>query len=668
MPMRLTRDGQTSSRRLLMWFALTAILPAAALAWFGWSLAKQDRALDADRRRGARDRAAELAASRLQDTLLELETQATALNKSAPPLTIVDPDISVVVFGTQDLHMRGGRPLLYHPVLPRSTRPALASLAQADTLELQGNDLDGAQKLVEPLVSAIDAEIRGEALLRVGRLKRKRGDIAGALAAFDALAALDATMVNGVAAGLLGAQARALALEASPQRRVPHVERLRSDLLNGRWPLSRAQFEFSLQQTRDWLGTNEQARDSEATALAAVAQAIWTEWRRDAGGFSTSGRRTVRADGVSVLVLTRNSADTIALLLAGPRFLERRWRDGALLATRDDGVDLALSDAEGLAVLGDPAAALDRQSVRTASMTRLPWTVHAISREAAGPHALSAPAVLMLGGLGMMTLVVVAGGYLISRAMARELRVARLQSNFVSAVSHEFRTPLTTVRQLSEMLVRGRVSTEAKRQEFYETLLRESERLHRLVESLLNFARLEAGQLKYHFEAVPLKPFMEDLVTEFQGEGASRAVRIVIEGRADVARIKADRELLARVFWNLLDNAVKYSPEGGEISVEIESSSSGVDVRVRDRGMGIPADEQQEIFRRFVRGSASTAASIKGTGIGLAMAREIVRAHGGEIRVESRVGHGSTFTVSLPTDVAEAGAWEPTVAAGAGRR
>lgn len=341
------------------------------------------------------------------------------------------------------------------------------------------------------------------------------------------------------------------------------------------------------------------------------------------------------------------------MLVVAPQFLDEVWRGDLKSVSGSHEIDFALTDAEGRAVLGRPDAPLSNQSVRTASATQLPWTVHAISTaKDVGAPWLSGPGRLMLAAVLVMTVVVLAGGYFINRAIARELAVARLQSDFVAAVSHEFRTPLTTIRQLSEMLVRARVSTDEKRQQFYETLLRESERLHRLVESLLNFARLESGELQYRFESVDPHRFVQDVVAEFQEEVSSLGYHIEFSSQDQVPSIRADRELLARVFWNLLDNAVKYSPDHRTVRVEMAKAGSRLLVRVRDEGLGIPVAEQREIFRKFVRGAASKAATIKGTGIGLAMAREIVNAHGGEIRVDSEIGRGSTFSVLLPSEAA----------------
>ncbi len=172
------------------------------------------------------------------------------------------------------------------------------------------------------------------------------------------------------------------------------------------------------------------------------------------------------------------------------------------------------------------------------------------------------------------------------------------------------------------------------------------------MESLLNFARLESGELQYRFESVDPHRFVQDVVAEFQEEVSSLGYHIEFSSQDQVPSIRADRELLARVFWNLLDNAVKYSPDHRTVRVEMAKAGSRLLVRVRDEGLGIPVAEQREIFRKFVRGAASKAATIKGTGIGLAMAREIVNAHGGEIRVDSEIGRGSTFSVLLPSEAA----------------
>ncbi len=336
---------------------------------------------------------------------------------------------------------------------------------------------------------------------------------------------------------------------------------------------------------------------------------------------------------------------------SAPRYLESVWLSGLESVRKNQHVAFALTDPEGRPVLGRPDGPLSLQSVRTPSATRLPWTVHTISTDAGfGPGKLSGRTRLLLSGIAMMGLFALATGYFLNRGIARELAVARLQSDFVAAVSHEFRTPLTTMRQLSELLARGRVSTEQRRQQFYEALLQESERLHRLVEGLLNFGRMESGEMRYQFEPLNPAQLLSDIVAEFGQQVSDAGYQVELSQTSAASAIRADRESLARVFWNLLDNAVKYSPECHTVWVDVADAEKRLMVRVRDHGLGIPIGEQKEIFRKFTRGSASKLGSIKGTGIGLAIARQIVEAHGGEISVESAPGQGSSFTVLLPLD------------------
>jgi signal transduction histidine kinase len=178
--------------------------------------------------------------------------------------------------------------------------------------------------------------------------------------------------------------------------------------------------------------------------------------------------------------------------------------------------------------------------------------------------------------------------------------------------------------------------------------LRATDRLHRLVEGLLDFGRMEAGASVYRFELLDAAALTGAVVEEFQRETESRGYRVEFTTNGGEAQVSADRESLTRAIWNLLDNAEKYSPGCRTVWVEMAREDRQVAIRVRDRGLGIPPQEQQEIFRKFVRGSSSKGVQVKGTGIGLAMVRHIVQAHGGSLRLESRPGEGSTFTILLP--------------------
>jgi signal transduction histidine kinase len=232
--------------------------------------------------------------------------------------------------------------------------------------------------------------------------------------------------------------------------------------------------------------------------------------------------------------------------------------------------------------------------------------------------------------------------------VARELAVARLQSDFVSAVSHEFRTPLTTLCQLSELLKRGRVANDQDKQAYYDLLHGESHRLWRLVEGLLNFGRLEAGRMRFRLESLDTVELVRQSAAEFAQAQQAAGHCFDVETVSTPSVVQADREALRCVLWNLFENAVKYSPDCNTVRVIVAGNARGVEIAVRDQGAGIPSHEHKRIFEKFVRGSAARESNIRGTGMGLAMAPQIVRAHGGEITVESEPGQGSTFRVLLP--------------------
>src|SRR5882672_9100105 len=183
-----------------------------------------------------------------------------------------------------------------------------------------------------------------------------------------------------------------------------------------------------------------------------------------------------------------------------------------------------------------------------------------------------------------MVLFLISGTYFIGRAIRREMEVLRMQSDFVSAVSHEFRSPLTSIRQLSEILALGRTPNAERRQVYYETLVRETTRLQRLVEALLNFGRMEAGVRQYRFEELDAASLVERVAAEFQPQIAESGRSIQVEGVVDPCRIDADPDALAVALRNLVDNALKYSPGCPTVWVGWGVIDRRVSIHVRDGG------------------------------------------------------------------------------------
>jgi len=627
------REWFRPPRRLLVLFLAVTVVPASALAWLSWRLLEQDRALENQRIQERLEHAADLIAAAIEQQL------SRALERLSEA-----EDALAVTFTPQGVKARG---LLYQPFVPPQPQPARGIFEAGEAFEFRQQDYAQAIAAFRELARSKDPLIRAGALVRLGRNLRKNNQHREALGVYEELARQGSTPVGDVPAELLARQARCAVLEELKQSAESQraASALYADLQQGRWPLERVSYQFHSQEARRRLAAPP---DTPATglALAAAVEWLWEQWQAiRRGDGSPQGRRSVWVHAQPILLLWRSSPEKLVALAAGPRYVESQWQS----AWRGHGVTLALADAEGHQVIGPPAVAGQPQAVRAAADTQLPWTLRVASANPSADLAqLAGRRHLLLAGLAMMGILVLVGSYFTARAAARELAVARLQSDFVSAVSHEFRTPLTSIRHLTELLEGGIVSEEERRRQYYSALGRESARLHRLVESLLSFGRMEAGALEYRFEPVNPSELAEDVVVEFQKEISDTGCRIELRQADACLTILADREALGRALWNLLDNAVKYSPACPTVWVDLAGEGRYVAIRVRDQGWGIPAEEQKQIFRKFVRGVAATSARVKGTGIGLALVEHIVRAHGGEVRLESEPGKGSTFTLLLP--------------------
>jgi signal transduction histidine kinase len=238
-------------------------------------------------------------------------------------------------------------------------------------------------------------------------------------------------------------------------------------------------------------------------------------------------------------------------------------------------------------------------------------------------------------------------GYLWNRDVRREARTAEIQAGFVSSVSHELRTPIASIRACAEMIQMGRVRSEQGLSDYIRTIVGESERLSQLVEGVLQFSRIEQGKRVYRFQSVDLQEIVRDAIAAMEYSLEQGGFRVRLE-EEPTPHIHAEKEALEQAIVNLLSNAIKYSGDSREIHVELRHEPDRVVVRVRDFGLGIPAEEQSRVFERFYRARQPDERNIPGTGLGLALVEQIVKAHGGEVAVDSRPGEGSSFSISLP--------------------
>lgn len=313
-----------------------------------------------------------------------------------------------------------------------------------------------------------------------------------------------------------------------------------------------------------------------------------------------------------------------------------------------DELAFAILDAEGTRLAG-AATADDHPLVRevTGGPSDL-FRVRAFHRE---PEAFIAP--LRSRRNRLIALLVVLGsiataGILIAlRALHREFHLARLKAEFISGVSHELRTPLTTIQMYGETLSLGRTRDEAHRRTYYDAINAEADRLRHLIDDLLNFGRMESGRAQITPEWTDASAVAEQARDDFarSSQGQDHVLRTAL---ADVGPARLDRSAMLRVLSNLLVNAAKYSPDDEPIDLAVEGDEREIRFRVRDRGLGIAPRHQRRIFETFYRVPDVQINEVSGTGLGLALVKQIVEAHGGRVDVESAPGRGSTFTVTLP--------------------
>ena len=595
---------------LLFILALLTLVSVSALAWFGWKFVQQDRMVAAQHEQDRREQAADRIVATLRGALAEAGERVGGWILSAPPNG--KPDDGVVLL-QDDFGMEvypAGR-LLYRPVSGGGPEAPALAFAEGEALEFLQAQPRRAAEWYAKMAASPSPALRAGALLRLGRVQRKLGNSTDSRAAYTHLAGMTGVRVAGAPADLVA--------------RHELGEPLREDLLRGHWPLARGQFEFY------W---SEVSKDPPPADLRDLADAAEAAWAPQANG---RPQATLWVNGKPFFAIWRSAGGHRGAWIAPAAAVLKTIPAG-------EGLALAATDTEGRVVYGLRDRS-ERAAVRPSGESQLPWTIY-IASAAGTAKEVPATGRFLLTGTAVMVAFLLTGTYFIARAIRREMEVSRMQSEFVSAVSHEFRSPLTSIRQLSEMLLAGRVPSEDRRDMYHGTLVRETQRLQRLVEALLNFGRMEAGARQYHFEEVDAADLARRVAAEFETEIAGGR-EIALHGNGD-CRFQADPEALSVAVRNLVDNALKYSPRQEPVALEWGVESDRVAIRVRDRGAGIAADERKRIFGKFVRGTAAASGNVKGSGVGLAMVRHIVDAHHGEIQLESRVGEGSTFTVLLP--------------------
>ena len=261
----------------------------------------------------------------------------------------------------------------------------------------------------------------------------------------------------------------------------------------------------------------------------------------------------------------------------------------------------------------------------------------------------------VFGGLILaLVTTTVAGTSATLAVLYREAEVARLQTDFVNKVSHDLRTPLTSIRMFVETLQLGRLQDPERQAEALEIIADETARLSTLINRLLDWARMESGKRTFQLRRQRVEEIVDAALQAFEPQRLAGGTELTRSVEANLPLVAADPQALTEAVLNLLNNAHKYTGPVKKIAVTARREGPSVVIRVSDNGPGIPRRDQKRIFDKFYRAQDPLARSIEGTGLGLAMVKHIVRAHGGHVAVESEVGKGAAFSIALPPVVTEA--------------
>lgn len=603
--------------------------------WLGLRLLEQDTILSAKRDVERQEAAADAVVRSLTQTLADVDRR---LGDGTPPehaVTLRRRGAVVEVEPRSRVAWVPGASLL-----PRASDELFAD---GEKLEFAG-DLSAALTAYRARAQSSNPAVRAAALMRTARIHRKRGAIDFALADYRALAQIHTVGLNGMPADLVARRAICDVLRDAGRASEFSIQAaaLEQEFTAGNWALDPDARELVAAQLSEWLRRPIGA-SPEQRALAAAA-----EWFSH-NAASSSGRRVLSFDAVSIAIIWQQRG-TNSVGVAVPPATVSSWLSAAAAPYPADAVRLTLLDERGQLAAGIAASNAPRIARRSAADTGLPWTVVLTTGSAwSQGDEFASRRPLLAAGLAALGLLLAGGAYLLWRVVQRELAVATLQAEFVSAVSHEFRTPVTSLRHIIELLQEDDELTRERRRSFYDVLGRSTDRLHRLVESLLDFARMEDGRKPYALEPIDAGGFVRRIARDFGQDAISRGRTIDVTVAPGVQRdVRADADALGHAVWNLLDNAIKYSPDGGVVTLAVEPHDRGVAISVRDEGLGIPRTERGEIFLKFVRGERAHQLGIKGTGVGLAIVSHIMRAHGGAVELESEEGKGSTFRLVLP--------------------
>jgi len=314
-----------------------------------------------------------------------------------------------------------------------------------------------------------------------------------------------------------------------------------------------------------------------------------------------------------------------------------------------DSPDVVISNLSGEILLGERNSSEGTPTTTAFFENNFPpWRIELFRHGGDASGALDLKRNFYFWTILTLVIVLISGAVLISRTIAQEMAILKLKSDFVSSVSHEFKSPLTSIKALAERLRDGKVKDADRMKQYFSVITQDVDRLTHLVRNILDFSRIEEGKKEYEFAETDMGQLVKQKIEDFQREEIAKEMSIQTRIADDIPHLEVDKEAISQVLNNLLDNAAKFSADRKEIEVDLKKDEKNIVIEVKDKGIGILSNELDKIFDKFYQGKNAVRQSSKGTGLGLTLVKHMVEAHGGRVEVKSRVNEGSTFSIILP--------------------
>jgi len=694
-------------KRLITIFLLTIFLPSVSLSIFGIRAIRNERFRLAKQLENEHKRAAEFLKSQIGSQFEELGSILKNLARSSAFLQSENAGIKnllyaqlaehplveqvFVVFGNEE-------PLfpLFQPVPGRiSASYVLTSeenlqvrLKRAEAYEFKARNYRSAISLYRRLADqSQDKNFKAQMLADISRCLMKAEDYTGAIQNYRRICEdyPESITSTGLPLALVSRLQEATCLRklGEYQSALQSTLDLYKDILRMRWHLSEAQFKtyaslavdaisdvFSknqqglpledLKKEFDRLKSLHQKRLEQWLVIKDIKQEIIPELRKmeDPSLYRTNPlqySKTIKDRTFLIsAVQIPDSSEEHPVGMLGVKVRDQYLLNNVLPDTIRNfkfslESDVAVSNLQGRILLGQKNHSAELETVNEFFEDNFPpWRIEFYRSKTGTLGALDIKRNFYFWTILTLVVVLISGAVLISRTIAHEMAVLKLKSDFVSSVSHEFKSPLTSIKALADRLKEGKVKDPDRMKQYFSLITQDADRLTRLVRNILDFSKIEEGKKEYEFMETDVAQLVTEQVEDFKKGEFSKGLKIQAQISEDIPCIEIDKEALSQALNNLLDNAVKFSPERKGITVNVRKDDTNVFIEVKDRGIGIPPQELDKIFDKFYQARSTLRQSVKGTGLGLTLVKHTVEAHGGRIAVKSQIGEGSTFSISLP--------------------